>query len=66
MEGSVWPRKVTVFALSGGTIVSVSNGVFVMSLSAAGEHGALFISNISSDTLVSGRVASISQRRAEA
>lgn len=38
MEGGVWLRRVTVFALSGGTIVSVSNGVFVMSLSVAGKH----------------------------
>lgn len=33
-----WLGRITVFALSRGAIVSVSNGVFVMSLSVAGKH----------------------------
>lgn len=36
-EGGGWGR-ITVFALSRGTTVSMSNGVFVMSLSLAGKH----------------------------
>lgn len=46
--------------------MSVSNGVFVMSLSVAGEACASFISNIFSDPFVSGCVSSIFQRQAEA
>lgn len=35
--GGGWGR-ITVFALSRGATVSMSNGVFVMSLSLAGKH----------------------------
>lgn len=36
--GGVGKGRITVFALSKGAIVSMSNGVFVMSLSVARKH----------------------------